>query len=221
MVDPFELERLYRERFSVRGYNETLVETKDLRKLFEVAQLAPSWCNTQPWNVTVLQGDAVARLRKALVTAAETNAPQHPEIAFPSEYPERYLQRRRACGKSLYESMGIERGDGMGRMKAWIRNYELFDAKQYAVVSRPKELGEYATLDVGIWLGYLFTAAASMNIDMCAMAAIAAYPNAVRQAVSVPDDDVVLFGVALGYRDDCAANNTRTVRSSDVKFVMD
>jgi nitroreductase len=203
---------LLRERRSIRGFRPEPLPRAALDALFAAAQRAPSWCNIQPWRVTVTAPPLTAEVAAALVDAASTG-PKTPDIPFPPAYPEPYLGHRRACGFALHGAMGIGRGDTAGREAAWRRNYALFGAPHLAVVGRDRRLGEYATLDVGIWLGTLLTAAAAMGIATCPMASIAAYPAPLRHLLGIPEEEVVLVGIALGREDDGAvANLCRTDR---------
>jgi nitroreductase len=199
-------------RRSARAFRPEPIPEAELRELFATAQRAPSWCNIQPWRVWITAPPATAALSAALLEAARSGMPS-PDVPFPGVYPEPYQTNRRTCGHALYSAMGIARDDKERRYGAWLRNYELFDAPHLAVVARERILGEYATLDVGVWLGYLFAAAAAMGIDTCAMASIAAYPAVLRRELGVPDDQVILFGITLGRADAGApANTCRTDR---------
>jgi nitroreductase len=215
------LRALLEQRSSARGFLPEPIPTETLRQLFAAAQRAPSWCNVQPWKVAVTAPAKTAAVTAALVAAATSRMPS-PEVPFPLDYPAPYLERRRACGGALYEAMGIGRRDGDGRRAAWLRNYQAFDAPHLAIISCERKLGPYAYVDVGVWLGYLLAAAASLDIATCPMASVAAYPEALRAELPIPDSEVILFGVALGRRDDSvAANGCRTGREpieSNVAF---
>lgn len=216
------VERALDRRHSVRGFSPEPLSVALLTQLFETAQKAPSWCNTQPWRVVVTAGDATREASAAMLEAAKLGPPS-PEIPFPAEYPAPYDSHRRACGAGLYGAMGIERGDKAARYDAWMRNYEVFDAPHLAVVSRDRRLGEYATLDVGVWLGVLLVTAASLGIDTCPMASIATYPAPLRRVLEIPDERVILFGIALGHEDATVpANACRTPRDpihNNLRFV--
>lgn len=215
------LSALVEARSSARGYLPRPVDRAELAGVFAAAQRAPSWCNIQPWRVTVTAPPVTGEVARALTAAARAGAPA-PEIPFPIEYPEPYRSHRRACGHALYEAMDIAREDRARRYDAWLRNYALFDAPHLAVVCQDRRLGQYGTLDVGVWLGYLLMACAARGIDTCPMAAIAAYPVALRGALAIPDQQVVLCGVAIGYRDGAPANRCRTGRApvaDNVRFV--
>ncbi len=205
------LDALFARRQSARSFHPEPISEPELRALFAAAQRAPSWCNIQPWRVTVTAPPLTGELADALVAAA-TSEPKHPDIPYPPEYPEPYGDRRRACGYALYRAMDISRDDRARRYDAWLRNYQLFGAPHVAVVCQDRRLGPYAGVDLGVWLGYLLAAAEARGIDTCPMASIAAYPEPLRRALAIPDDEVVVFGVALGRRDGGAANDCRTER---------
>lgn len=200
-------------RHSVRGFRSEPVPAATLAALWTAAQQAPSWCNIQPWRVVVTTPPATGALATALQAAARGGLPSA-DLPFPLDYPEPYATHRKACGGALYGAMGIAREDKAGRYDAWLRNYALFDAPHLAVVSCDRRLGPYALVDVGVWLGYLFNAAAALGIATCALASVAAYPAVLRAHLPIADTDQILFGVALGYEDEAVpANRTRTTRA--------
>lgn len=210
------------ERRSVRAFRPEPIAREELGQLFSMAQRAPSWCNIQPWRVWVTSPPATARVSAALLAAAKASLPA-PDVAFPGDYPEPYLTHRRACGFALYDAMGIARGDKARRYDAWLRNYELFDAPHLAVVALDRALGPYGILDVGVWLGVLLSSAASLGIDTCPMASAAAYPGPLREALGIPPELNILFGVAIGRADpEAPANRCKTTREplgANVTFV--
>jgi len=196
----------------MRAFNPEPIAHATLIELFSAAQAAPSWCNVQPWRVYVTEPPKTAALAEQLVAAAKAGFP-NAEVPFPLEYPPPYKERRIHCGAALYTAMGIAREDKAGRYDAWLRNYGFFDAPHVAIVACDKRLGPYAYVDVGVWLGYVLTAAQVMGIDTCPMASVAAYPAALRAALPIGETEVVLFGLALGHGDPAApANATRTTR---------
>jgi len=218
-----DLAGTWEARRSIRGFRPEPIERATLSRLFEAVQHAPSWCNVQPWRVAITEPPVTGELAAALQQAARSGLP-HPEVPFPLEYPSPYKERRIACGAALYQAMGIAREDKAARYDAWLRNYALFDAPHLAVVACDRRLGPYAYVDVGVWLGYVLTAAAALGIDTCPMASIAAYPEPLRARLPIADTDVVLFGLVLGHADDqAAANMCRTTRdpaTACVSFVQ-
>ena len=61
-MDFLELAKL---RQSCRAYDETReVEPEKLQAILEAGRLAPSACNSQPYRITVCQGEKPRRLRR-------------------------------------------------------------------------------------------------------------------------------------------------------------
>lgn len=211
-----------RTRRSVRGFRPDPVDQATLREVFATAQCAPSWCNIQPWRVVVTSGDATLRVTRALTEAA-TSAPPSPDFAWPGLYPEPYNTHRKESGKALYEAMGVARNDSDARQRAWMRNYVAFDAPHVAIVSVDRRIGPYALLDAGCWLQSLLLAAWDRGIGCCAQACLSTHPAAIREMLAIPEDEGVLFGIAIGYEDSSvAANACRTTRApveSNVRFI--
>lgn len=211
-TDPAGLLAALGERRSVRGFRPEPLGKETLADLFGAAQLAPSWCNTQPWRVWLTAPPATGEVTTALLAAANSSLPS-PDLPFPLDYPEPYKTHRRTCGFALYGAMGIAREDKQRRHEAWLRNFTAFGAPHIAIVARSRKLGEYATLDVGVWLGVLVSVAAVMGIDLCAMASLATYPQVLRDRLAIPTDLDILFGIALGRADPAEpANACRTTR---------
>ena len=217
------LEALWRERRSMRAFRAEPVPRATLTELCAAAQHAPSWCNVQPWRVAITEPPKTAQLAAAMQAAARSGFPRA-EVPFPLEYPDPYKQHRIACGAELYRNMGVARDDKAGRYDAWLRNYAFFDAPHVAVVACDRRLGPYAYIDVGLWLGFVVTAATALGLETCPMASVAAYPDVLRAERPIGEHDVILFGLAIGHADaEAPANRTRTTRQpveANVTFVV-
>ncbi len=216
------LEELWHARASKRGFHPEPLPRDVLVRLFAAAQLAPSWCNIQPWRVAVTEPPVTRELATSLVAAARMGL-LHPEIAFPASYPPPYDLHRATCGKALYRAMGIARDDREARDDAWLANFAFFGAPHVAIVACDKRLGPYALVDLGVWLGYLLTAAQALGVDACPMASLAGFPEPLRARLPIAETDVIVLGIALGRADSAVlANGCRTSRQpieSNVTFV--
>lgn len=210
------------KRYSARAFRPEPVPRERLERVFAAAQRAPSWCNIQPWRVVVTAPPLTDRLRERLLAATSSEAAE-PDFSFPMEYPEPYLGHRRACGGALYQAMGIQRGDGEGRKRAWLRNYELFGAPHAAIVAMDRRWALYAAIDVGVWLGTLLVALTAEGLSACAQASLAAYPAALRELLPIRPEEGVLFGMSIGVEDGAdPVNQFRTDRApldANVQFV--
>lgn len=201
-------------RHSVRAFLPRPVAREVLTRIFERAQRAPSWCNIQPWRVHLASGEARERLTAALLREAREGVPR-PDVPFPTDYPEPYGGHRRACGRVLYEAMGIARDDGEGRLQAWHRNFVAFDAPHVAICGIDRRFDLYAALDVGCWLQTVLLLATSEGLATCAQASLSLYPDVARAILGIPEETKILFGIGMGYEDPSApANAARTSREA-------
>lgn len=210
------LDRLVTERWSCRAYRSDPVPHETIVRLLELAQHAPSWCNTQPWEVIVTEGEGTERFRAALADhAREHGADFTPDIPMPEQYTGVHLERRRESGWQLYEAVGIERGDREASARQALKNFELFGAPHAAIITIDAEQGPYAILDTGVYVANFLLAAHSLGLGAIPQAALATYSAFIREYFSIPADRAVLLGISFGHPDpEHPANSYRTNRAS-------
>ncbi|SLN32755.1 NADH dehydrogenase [Roseovarius litorisediminis] len=214
MPDDFDiLNRLLVARHSCRSFRPDPVPDETIARIVNAAGRAPSWCNAQPWQVTVTRGQATDRFRAALLETVASDKPA-PDLPWPDGYPGAYGARRRECGLQLYEAVGIERGDRAGRAQQSLQNYQLFGAPHVAIVHSEAELGPYGAMDTGGFVTAFTLAAVAMGVATIAQASVAAYPAMIRSHFDLPDNRLILCAISFGYADtDHPANNFRTTRA--------
>ncbi len=201
-------------RYSCRGYRPDPVPDDTISAIVAAAQKVPSWCNAQPWQLTITRGGATDTFRDALFAHAMTSPPQ-PDLEWPTGYSGIYADRRRACGFQLYDAVGIEKGDRAASARQMMENYRLFDAPHVAIVSSPTELGPYGAMDCGGFVTAFTLAAAAQGVASIAQAAIAAHAPMVRTHFGLPEDRLILCAMSFGYADpDHPANGFRTDRAT-------
>lgn len=211
-------------RRTIRGFKPDPVPDDILRKILETARFAPSNCNTQPWFLTLVFGDARDRLEKALL--AEITAGKPPSPVFTpgdSGLEGAYRDRQVACAVSYYGTMGIERNDKQERNALMLKNWSFFGAPHVGFLSMPKTMREVNAVDVGIYLQTLMLLFVEHGLASCPQGALAFYPDPVFEIAGVPEDHGILCGISFGYADEEAHINTvkmdREPLESMVRFV--
>lgn len=208
------LDRLVRDRHSCRAFQETVVPHEQILRMVETAQQTASDCNIQPWRVTIAGGHALARLRAAMYEKASHDAAPVSDIPPIERYQGTYLDRRRACGWSLYNAVGIERGDRVGSRWQALENFRFFGAPHLAVLTTHASLGPRALLDCGGYVSLFMLAAQALGVASVPQAAIAHRADVLREHLEIPADDHIVCGIAFGYADEShAANAFRTSRA--------
>lgn len=214
-------DEISRARFSCRGFRPDPVPAETLRRIFETAQRTASWCNTQPWRVHLLSDAAVPGLSAALLSDVEAGRPDSPDLDVPERYVGVYQERRRAAGFALYEAVGIARDDRPGRAGQALENLRFFGASHVAIVTTDRAQGTYGALDCGGFVANVLNAATAEGVDTIAQAAIAVRSATVREFLALPEDRLVVCGVALGYAEpDHRANGFRTTRAEQDEVVV-
>jgi ABC-type nitrate/sulfonate/bicarbonate transport system substrate-binding protein len=72
---------------------------------------------------------------------------------------------------------------------------------QASIVTTDELLGSYGMLDCGLYVQTFMLAARSLGVDSIAQAALASYPDFIRQFFQVPADRKVVCGISFGYAD--------------------
>ncbi len=207
------LSQVLHKRFSCRGFLPDPVPRTTQEAILTMAQRSASWCNTQPWQIHITEGEATERLRRALSEAAHPDEPG-PDFDWPVEYRGVYQERRRACGLALYESQGIKRGDREGAERQAKENFRLFGAPHVAMITTDAALGTYGAIDCGGYVACFLMAATSMGIATVAQAAVASRPGLVRNFFRLGPDRLIVCGISFGFADPRhPANGFRTERS--------
>ena len=210
-------------RRSIRAFLPTPVPRDVLEAILALASRAPSGTNTQPWRVHVLTGAARQRLVDRILAAyddPEVLAAHSEEYDYyPRQWVSPYLERRRKVGFDLYALLGIAKGD-KDRMKAQhARNYRFFGAPVGLIFTIDRILGQGSWLDYGMFLQNLMIAARAQGLHTCPQAAFTQFHRIITEELGLPPEQMVVCGMALGYADPAAVENSlRTERTPVAEF---
>lgn len=209
-------------RKSVRAFLPTPVDEQTIRDILEIAARAPSGTNMQPWKVYVVTG-----AKKRAVTDAVLNSGIRAEkIAwdeykyYPDQFFEPYLSRRRAVGFALYSLLGIGKRE-VERMRAQHdRNFTFFDAPVGMIFTIDRRLNKGSWIDHGMFLQSIMVAARGRGLHTCPQAAFAPYHRQIRPVLDIPEEEIIVCGMALGHEDETKPENSlRSERAPLEEFV--
>jgi len=187
-------------RRSIRAFLDRPVPLDVLQRVLDAARYAPSGCNFQPWEATVLCGQPLRELQEKL----RNSAPQNPvEYAIqPPGVPSQYTDRLAQMGASQYASMGIDRDDAAARQAAVARNLDSFGAPVLLLCYFPRIMGPPQWSDVGMWLQTIMLLLREEGLDSCPQEFMSIYARVIKEHIGVDDTTHVFFcGMAIGYRD--------------------
>jgi nitroreductase len=203
-----DLKEAVRSRRSIRQFLPKPVPEEMIRDLIADSLWAPSWGNTQPWEIVVVTGEKLAAFKNKNKEALRAGKPSQTDVPMPKVWPEAYLNRYKELGKSVLSSVGIAREDKEARLRHFVKMFGLFEAPAIILVNVDKALSlEYAMLDVGILLQTFCLLAHDRGLGTCIMAAIVNYPEIVHELFSIPENKTIVMGAILGWPDPEAAVN--------------
>ena len=215
-----ELQDAIRGRRSIRKFLTKPVPRKMIDNLIADGLWAPSWGNTQPWEIVTVTGEPLEKFKQQNREALLSGKSSQPDIPMPQVWPDACKMRYSELGKSVLESLSIARGDNEARLRHFAHMFGLFDAPAIILVTIDKELlTEYAMLDVGIFLHGFCLLAHDRGLGTCMMAVIVSYPEIIRELFSVPENKRIVMGAALGWPDpDTPVNSFERKRGTLEEF---
>ncbi|SFM50286.1 nitroreductase [Halopseudomonas yangmingensis] len=191
-------------RRSIRAFKQQAVPRKVLEEVIEMAARAPSSMNTQPWHLHVLTGEPLDRIRAENTKRMLNGVPPSKESRGIGSYEGAHRQRQVEIAVQLFEAMGIARDDKEKRQDWILRGFRQFDAPVSIVVTYDRVLqdGDIAQFDCGALVNGLVNAAWSHGLGCVVNSQGIMHSPVVRKHTGIPDDQVIMICVALGYPDE-------------------
>jgi len=190
-------------RRSVREFLDKPVPPDVIRRVLQAAVRAPSGGNLQPWHVSVVGGEPLARL-KAVMRERVREAPggEGSEYdIYPRELVEPYRTRRFQVGEAMYGHLGIPREDKAARREWFARNYQFFGAPLALFCTVDRRMGPPQWSDLGMMLQSLMLLLRAEGLDSCPQECWAIYPKTIGDFIELPAERMLFTGMAIGYAD--------------------
>jgi len=213
-------EDIAQARRSIRGYKLDPIPREILEEIIHIAKQAPSSMNTQPWHFHVLTGEPLERIRKGNTEKMMAGSSVDREIKLNHGYEGPHRERQIEIAVQLFEAMGIARDDKERRMDWVMRGFRQFDAPVSIVITVDKALADdtIAHFDCGAATYGLVLAAWSKGIGSVINGQGIMQSSVVRENANIPEDQVIMTCVAMGYPDETfVANDVKSRRSPNDK----
>lgn len=215
-----DYEAIALDRRSIRGYKPDPIPRQILEEIIHIAKQAPSSMNTQPWHFHVLTGEPLERIRKGNTEKMMAGSAVDREIKLNHGYEGPHRERQIEIAVQLFEAMGIARDDKERRMDWVMRGFRQFDAPVSIVITVDKALADdtIAHFDCGAATYGLVLAAWSKGIGSVINGQGIMQSSVVRENAMIPEDQVIMTCVAMGYPDDSfVANDVKSRRTPNDK----
>lgn len=195
-----------RSRTTVRAFRSDPVPRSQLAEILDVARMAPSNFNSQPWRVHVVVGTVKRALSEAISRAYLANA--HPPFSpFPQPPPTDCAARVDDFGRRYYAALGIDRADMAARARQTGRNFLFFGAPVGFIFTIDSALTKHSWLDFGLFLQNVMLAAHVRGLATCPQVSFVRYQSIIAEHLKLATEEAVACGMSLGYAEHAAVNH--------------
>jgi nitroreductase len=206
-------------RRSTRGYKPDPVPKALIKEVIEIAMRAPSSLNTQPWNFFVVTGEPLDRIRVGNTERNLAGVPDSREFRGHGAYKDAHRERQKEVAAQLFEAMDIPWDDKPKRTEWVLRGFRQFDAPVSIVVTYDRSIhgGDIAPFDCGAVTNALVNAAWSRGLGCVINSQGIMQSPVVREHANIPDDQVIMICVAMGFPDETFPANSVISRRKPVE----
>ena len=191
-------------RRSIRGFLPKPVPMDLIKEILTLAMRSPSSMNTQPWNFTVVTGEPLNRIRAGNTERNLAGIPHSREFRIGEPFAGVHRERQIGVAKQLFSAMGIARDDAPARQDWVLRGFRQFDAPVCVIITYDKVLSgsDDTPFDCGAVSTALVNAAWSRGLGAVINSQGIMQSPVVREHAGIPDDQVIMKAIALGWPDD-------------------
>ncbi len=191
-------------RRSIRGYLPKPVPRALIEEILTLAMRAPSSMNTQPYHFHVVGGAALDAIRTGNTQRMAAGIPQSREFRTGEAFAGPHRERQVGVAKQLFSAMGIARDDKDARQDWVMRGFRQFDAPVCVIITYDRDLAgsDDTAFDCGAVATALVNAAWSRGLGTVINSQGIMQSPVVREHARIPDDQVIMKSIALGWPDE-------------------
>lgn len=196
-------------RRSCRGYKPDPVPRALIEEIVRLVMRAPSSYNSQPWSFYVVGGEPLDRIRAGNVERMVAGVPESREFRAGQPFAGAHRDRQVGVAKQLFGAMGIAREDKARREDWMLRGFRQFDAPVCVIITYDRVLADSddTPFDCGGVANALVNAAWSRGLGTVINSQGIMQSPVVREHAGIPDDQVIMKSIALGWPDEAFPAN--------------
>jgi len=205
-----------KSRRSIRGFKAAPIPQEILKELLGIALRAPSISNAQTWEIAVITGEILEKIKRGNVEKLTSGAPPQSDLHIERLAEESaYRERQRGLRSLLGELVGFDQDDKEQWTKWFQRPISFFDAPAVIILFADKSLSESRTqYDIALLSQTICLAAMKYGLGTVHDGmAVMAYPEVIREATGIPQSKRITVSIPIGYPDwDDPVNKIVTAR---------
>ncbi|KRL79291.1 nitroreductase [Secundilactobacillus paracollinoides] len=212
-----KVEEAITQRHSTRAFTDQKISEDKIRKIISLAQLAPSWVNSQPAHVYAATGTTLELIRQRQANAVRTGAASKTEVptVSRSSFPKEKQDNMAKWYASIPDAIGSEwqKYNNDAALK-------LYNAQLILYLTLPKNHAEWSMFDLGLFADNILLAAKEQGLDSMTAYYLVMYPQILRETLPISKNERIIVGIALGYKQDDATINGITSEREPVDDVL-
>jgi nitroreductase len=212
-----------RSRRTLRAFLDRPVPRAVLETILRDALHAPSWANTQPWEIFVAAGAVLERIRRTWMERTLEKVPSNVDIPYPGVWTAECAARTKELTAGRATVQGTTTDDPAFHRNFHLANRRFFDAPCVIYLCMDRTLGQWSLFDLGGLCHGLTLAAQEQGVDSAIAINLVVYPDVLREELGIPDNLAIVIGIALGYPDPSGPEDpfrsTRRSLDDAVRFV--
>jgi nitroreductase len=193
-------------RKSIRAYKNLPVSREILGKIIQTSLHSPSATNLQPWNIYVVSGDTLDKIRQENVDRFLSGGKPTFEEPLLNDL---FRSRRSELAKDLFALLGIQREDKDKRKEWAARGHGYFDAPSVIIITLDHSVlsGTWSLLAIGSFIQSFCLSALEVGLGTCISEQGVAYHDILRKHIDIPETQRIVISVTIGYPDFSAPAN--------------
>jgi len=208
------------DRRTTRAFRHDPVSADAVLRVLEPALAAPSWANTQPWEIFAAAGVPLERIRKGYAGMLAKGVPRSPDIAMPTGWPDACRSRMEALKAERSAAMAEACADPNAVPDLMQMNYRFFDAPVVVYLCMERCLAPWSLFDLGALSQSILLSAQEQGLGSAVAITLAAHPDIIRRELGIPDELAIIIGIALGLPDPGSPQNRYRSTRRDVGEVV-
>lgn len=190
-----------RARRTVRAFLDRPVPRETLEAILTDALRTPSWANTQPWEIFVAGGEVFERIRRASEERTVAKVPSDPDVPFPAAWTAACRERTKELTAGRAQVRGVGTEDPAFHHDFHMSNRRFFGAPCAVYLCMHRTLGSWSIFDLGALCQSICLAAQDHGVESAIAINLVVYPDLLRTELGIPEELLIVIGVALGYAD--------------------
>jgi nitroreductase len=188
-------------RRTLRAFLDRPVPRDVLEAILGDALHAPSWANTQPWEIFVAGGEVLERMRRVSEQRTLDKVPSSADLPFPRAWTPECSARTKELTGGRAAVRGTTTEDPAFHHDFLAANRRFFGAPCAVYLCMDRTLGDWSIFDLGAMSHGITLAALERGVESAIAINLVVYPDVLREELGIPENLLIVIGIALGYAD--------------------